>query len=161
MLQNEEIGYRTFQGKKVAAASPLWSYDPTTNRLLSYCVWRPSWYATLLPPTDWIAINVRTSRSAPQAWIPSALLAELDPVEVVETREFGLPVKVAGWPAGGVTGADYEDLLKELRQGGALTKAKLGFTGEPAHILDWVPDRAGAHGSRFTRINEFPQLLRP
>lgn len=81
--------------------------------------------------------------------------------EVVETREFGLPVKVVRWPAGAETGADREGLLKELRRGGALTKAKLGFTGEPAHILDWVPDRAGAHGSRFTRINEFPQLLRP
>jgi hypothetical protein len=164
MLQYEKIGHytlqdHTFQDGRTECAPPRWAYDAEANRLVSYCLWRPSRFPGLIPPVDWVAVSVRTSRSAPQAWIPLAKLAAIAGVEVAETTELGLPLTVVNWPAGAEVGADPESLLKPVKAAGGRTAAQLGVPKEPAHILDWVP--VGAGGSRFTRINEFPDLLVP
>ncbi|GAB3814948.1 hypothetical protein [Kribbella italica] len=161
MLQYEKIGHYTLQGQafedsRTEAAPPRWAYDAEANRLVSYCVWQPSRYPGLIPPVDWVAVNVRTSRSAPQAWIPVAKLAEIAGVEVAETTEFGLPLTVVNWPGGSEGGADPEVLLKPVKAAGGRTAAQLRVPKEPAHILDWMPA-----GSRFTRVDEFPELLLP
>ncbi|MDQ0644007.1 hypothetical protein [Microbacterium murale] len=160
MLQYDDIGSYTFRGAGAACASPRWAYDETTKLLRSYAVWTPGYYPTLLPPVDWIAVNQKTSRSAPQLWLSRDELAACAGVEVTPTDEFGLAVDVVRW-------TEYEAdrdgvaLKAALRDAGARTTAKIGGTGASVHIFDWMPGRFGGATSRFTTFDEFPQMQRP
>lgn len=145
-----------FDGKPAAVAEPLWSYDADRDLLLSYCIWEPGYHRTLLPPTDCVAVNVKTSRAEPQLWVSHDELTSAPSVRATETAEFGPPVTVVGRED---SSADPQQLLGELKASGGRTKARLGGIGEPAHVLDWVPSKNGLHGKRVTKITHFPGSL--
>lgn len=157
MLQYDDIGTYVFREEKAACASPRWSYDESRSLLRSYAVWMPGMFPTLLPPVDWIAVNLKGPRAAPQLWLTVDELAACAGVEVARTSEFGLPVDVVAW-SGREDDRDGVALRATLRDAGARTTAAMGGAGEQVHILDWVPSRMPGRGSRFTAIGEFPQM---
>lgn len=160
MLQYDDVGSYKVGGVGAACASPQWSYDESKGLLRSYAVWTPGHFPTLLPPVDWIAINQKTSRSAPQLWLSRDELAACAGVEVAHTDELGLEVDV-------ITRIEHEadrdgDALRAaLRDVGARTTVAMGGMGTSVHILDWMPGRFGGAASRFTTFAEFPQMQRP
>lgn len=160
MLQFDDIGTYRIGGIGVACASPRWSYDEATGLLRSYAVWTPGNFPMLLPPADWIAVNQKTSRSAPQLWLSRDELAACAGVELTRTDELGLEIDVVTW-----TGyeADRDDIALKaaLRDAGARTTASMGGMGTSVHILDWMPGTFGGASSRFTTFGEFPQMQRP
>ena len=160
MLQYDDIGSYTFRGAGAACASPRWSFDEADELLRSYAVWTPGYFPTLLPPVDWIAVNQKTSRSAPQLWLSRDELAKCAEVELTHTDEFGLAVDVVTW-RGYEADRDGVALKAALRDVGARTTAKMGGTGTSVHILDWMPGKFGGAASRFTTFDEFPQMQRP
>lgn len=160
MLQYDNIGSYTFRGTGAACASPRWSFDEARSLLRSYAVWTPGPYPTLLPPTDWIAVNQKTSRSAPQLWLTRDELAECAGVDLVHTDEFGLPVDVVTWTSREAD-SDGAALRSALRNAGARTTAAMGGFGESVHILDWMPGRPSVNAPRFTNFAEFPRMQRP
>ncbi|MGV2984860.1 hypothetical protein ACNPNP_14270 [Microbacterium sp. AGC85] len=160
MLQYDDIGTYSFRGAGAACASPRWSYDEAEEQLRSYAVWTPGYFPTLLPPVDWIAVNQKTSRSAPQLWLSRDELARCAGVEVTHTDEFGLEVDVVIW-TGYADDHDGIGLKAALREAGARTTVKMGGMGASVHILDWMPGRFGGPASRFTTFDEFPRMQRP
>lgn len=158
MLQYD-VGTYTFRDLKAACGSPKWAYDEKTEQLRSYAVWRP-WFPTLLPPVDWIGVNLKGPVAAPQLWLSLAELEACTEVETTRTDEFVLPITVASWPG---RNADQDDptLRTALRAAGARTTAKMGGMGEQVHILDWVPGRAGPQDTRFTTFSDFPRMQLP
>ncbi|GAB3598289.1 DUF1444 domain-containing protein [Microbacterium tumbae] len=136
MLQYDDIGRYTFRGRGAACARPQWSVG-ADGGIRSYAVWSPNMHPVVLPPVDWIAVNLKGPRAAPQRWLRRDELARVAGVELTATAEFGLPVDVVEWPRRRED-RDGAELTAALRHAGARSTAVMGGMGESVHILDLV-----------------------